>query len=78
MKILYQFESDELKLSDLPDEVEMIVDKKPLIFKPCAVDIQNLRNRLFEAEELLKEVDQTYQRWQFNVKIDEHFKRYCL
>ena len=51
MKILYQFESDEIKLSDLPEKVEIKVGKELLIFKPAAIDIQNLRNRLFEARD---------------------------
>ena len=75
MKILYQFESDEIKLSDLPDEVEILVGKKPLIFKPCAVDIQTFRNRLFEAETLLKN---TEMRFLDGLARDEYFKRYKL
>ncbi len=57
MKILYVFDSQDhevFKMSDLPDRFEIIREgKKPIVFKPAAIQMQDLQGRLDEAEALL-------------------------
>ena len=60
MKILYVFDSQDhevFKMSDLPDRFEILrKGKKPIVFKPAAIQMQDLYARLNEAERLLKEI----------------------
>ena len=62
MKILYQLEITKetgFTASDFPDRFEILrKDKTPLVFKPCALNVQEMYNRLNEAEEILKEVQE--------------------
>ena len=77
MKILYVFDSQDhevFKMSDLPDRFEIIREgKKPIVFKPVTIQIQDIHSRLDEAEALLKDVILQ----PFDSKaIDEYFDRY--
>ena len=83
MKILYVFDSQDhevFKMSDLPDRFEIIREgKKPIVFKPAATQIQDIYNRLNEAEELLKKALKGYDvviRARVNMAINEYFDRY--
>ena len=57
MKILYELvitEETGFTASDFPDRFEILrKDKTPLVFKPCALNVQEMYNRLNEAEALL-------------------------
>ena len=79
MRILYQFKSDGelLNLSDLPDRIEILREnEEPLVFKPCAVELQTMSNRLFETEQLLKNCIECSQSPELVKKIDDYFNRH--
>ena len=77
MKILYVFDTQDhevFKMSDLPDRFEIIREgKKPIVFKPAAIQIQDIYNRLNEVEFILKNV---YVKDPLNATIDKYFERY--
>lgn len=62
MKILYQLEITEetgFTATDFPDRFEILrPGKTPLVFKPVAINLQDIYARLVEAEKLLKESDE--------------------
>ena len=85
MKILYQLEITKetgFSADDFPDRFEILrKDKTPLVFKPCALNVQEMYNRLNEAEEILKSAtaligDCPEHALIINKTINEYFDRY--
>ena len=87
MKILYVFDSQDhevFKISDLPDRFEILwKGKKPIVFKPVTLQIQDMYSRLDEAEELLKQIHKETRLTAFDEdkpeirrSVDEYFDRY--
>ncbi len=87
MKILYVFDSQDhevFKMSDLPESFEILrKDKKPIVFKPAAIQMQDLQGRLDRAERLLKQIHKETRLTAFDEdkpeirrSVDEYFDRY--
>ena len=79
MKILYVFDSQDhevFKMSDLPPSFEILrVGKKPIVFKPVTLQIQDMHSRLDEAEKLLKKMRMIPSNL-ISAAVDEYFDRY--
>ncbi len=90
MKILYVFDSQDhevFKMSDLPPSFEILREgKKPIVFKPATLQMQDILSRLNKTEELLKKTiessgwfinkDQAQVAPPLNRAINEYFDRY--
>ena len=80
MKILYVFDTkdhDVFKMSDLPNTIEILrKDRKPVVLKPVAIQIQDIYSRLNEAETLLELAEQSEGIYFLNGQINDYFNRY--
>ena len=89
MKILYVFDTQDhetFTLSELPETVEILrTGKKPVMFRPAVMQIQDIYTRLNEAEALLTEIqkntswtihDDSIPNPQVRKSIDEYFSKY--
>ncbi len=86
MKILYVLEittETGFTASDFPDRFEILrEDKTPLVFKPVAIQTQEIYSRLDEANQLLKDSEcslisaQSATRSKLKSAINEYFNRY--
>lgn len=80
MKILYQLileDNESFKASDFPDRFEILREgKTPLVWKPVAISMQDIYNKLNEAEQLLKEIKENINFIPIHIAIDKYFKRY--
>lgn len=86
MKILYELNITEetgFTASDFPDRFEILREgKTPLVWKPVALSMQDIYNRLNEAEELLKQarnINDEAMRFKLDIlsnTINEYFERY--
>lgn len=76
MKILYVLNITEetgFTATDFPDRFEILrKGKTPLVFKPVAIQTQEMYSRLVEAEFILKQV---YVNYPLNATIDKYFER---
>ena len=86
MKILYELEITKetgFTASDFPDHFKILREgKDPLVFKPVSLQIQDLYNRLNEAESLLKKASDLsgasalFEIVEVEAKIDQYFERH--
>ncbi len=80
MKILYVFDSQDhevFKMADLPDRFEIIREgKKPIVFKPAAIQMQDLYARLNETEEILQHAFVEGSSDSLNLAYKEYLMRY--
>lgn len=85
MKILYELvitEETGFTDKDFPDRFEILREKgkTPFVFKPVAINMQDIYNRLDEVEKLLKQSldlpDGLSARAKHARNINEYFERY--
>lgn len=77
MKILYELKITEetgFHAKDFPDRFEILrKGKTPLVFKPVAIETQDMYSRLIEAERILRRINEVY----FVPNIDKYFERHA-
>ena len=80
MKILYVFDSQDhevFKMSDLPDRFEILREgKKPIVFKPAAIQMQDILSRLYECEAMLQRCNEFGLSIQEEIDLDKDINDY--
>jgi len=80
MKILYELnlqDDQKFNASDFPDQVEILrAGKPPVVFRPVAIQLQDIYSRLNEADALLELAEQSEGIYFLNGQINDYFNRY--